>query len=218
MSASATGEPPRPEGSAPAWPSYLIVFVASGCTLVLELAAGRLLAPYAGVSIHTWTGVIGVVLLGIALGSYLGGVLADRAGSPRTLGVLLMAGGLASLAVPFMASGLGAIMPRSYPLVLRIVGLAALLFLLPSLLLGMVPPVAIRATLGDLGRTGQVVGRTQAASTAGSLVGAFLTGFVLIAHFGTRTVVLSVGLTLVALGTLVAAAGRRPMLKGVRDA
>jgi predicted membrane-bound spermidine synthase len=207
VSASATGGRPRPERIPSAWPSYLIVFVASGCTLVLELAAGRLLAPFVGVSIHTWTSVIGVVLAGMSLGNYLGGVLADRAASRRTLGVLLLAGGLASLAVPPLASGLGAIAPRSYSLVVRIVLLAALVFFVPSLLLGMVPPVAIKATLGDLGRTGRVVGRIYAASTAGSLVGTFLTGFVLIAHFGIRAVVLSMGLTLIALGALAAALG-----------
>lgn len=210
MSDSATGDRPRRDGPAPAWPSYLVVFVASGSTLVLELTAGRLLAPFVGVSIHTWTGVIGVVLAGIALGSYLGGVVADRSASRRTLGALLVAGGLASLVVPPLAGGLGAITPRSYPLVLRIVGLTTLLFLVPSLLLGMVPPVAIRTMLGDLARTGHVVGRTQAASTAGSLVGTFLTGFVLVARFGTRTIVLSVGLTLVVLGILVSTlAGRQ---------
>jgi MFS family permease len=190
------------------WTSYLIVFVASGCTLVLELVAGRILAPFVGVSIHTWTGIIGVVLAGISLGNYLGGVLADRAGSSRVLGILLVAGGLTSLAVPLLASGLGAITPRAYPIVIRIVLLTILLFFLPGLLLGMVAPVAVKLTLGDLGQAGHVVGRIYAASTAGSLVGAFLTGFVLIAHFGARVVVLAVGLTLVLLGSLVGVLGR----------
>jgi predicted MFS family arabinose efflux permease len=183
------------------WASYLIVFVASGCTLVLELVAGRALAPFVGVSIQTWTGAIGVVLAGISLGNYLGGVLADRRGSGRMLGLLLAAGALASLAVLPLASGLGPITPRSSPLVLRIVLLTSLLFFAPSLLLGMVPPIAIRRT----DRAGKVVGRTYAAATAGSLAGAFLTGFVLIAHFGIRAIILSVGLTLIALGNLARA-------------
>ena len=75
------------------WIAYLVVFVASGCTLVLELVAGRILAPFVGVSIHTWTSIIGGVLAGISLGNYLGGVLADRVESGRTLGILLGAGG-----------------------------------------------------------------------------------------------------------------------------
>jgi predicted membrane-bound spermidine synthase len=187
------------------WVSYLIVLVASGCTLVLELVAGRILAPFVGVSIHTWTGIIGVVLAGISLGNYLGGVLADRARSGRALAVLLAAGGLASVAVLPLTSGLGTVAPRSYPLGFRIVLLTTVLFFLPSLLLGMVPPVAIKHVLDDLGQAGKVVGRVYAASTVGSLVGTFLTGFVLIAHFGTRAIILSVGLTLVAFGALAGA-------------
>jgi hypothetical protein len=191
-----------------AWASYLVVFVASACTLVLELVAGRVLAPFVGVSIQTWTSSIGVVLAGISLGNYVGGGLADRAGSGRTLGILLVAGGLASLAVLPLAGGLAAVAPRGYPLVIRIVLLTALLFFLPSLLLGMIPPVVIKLTLGDLGRAGNVVGRVYAASTVGSLVGSFLTGFVLLAHFGARAVVLSVGLTLVVVGALAGVIAR----------
>jgi predicted membrane-bound spermidine synthase len=190
------------------WIAYLVVFVASGCTLVLELVAGRILAPFVGVSIHTWTSIIGGVLAGISLGNYLGGVLADRVGSGRTLGILLGAGGLASFAVLPLASGLGTLALRAYPHLFRIVLLTALLFFLPSLLLGMVPPMAIKLTLGDLGQAGKVVGRIYAASTVGSLVGTFATGFVLIAHFGVRAIVLSVGLTLVVFGILAGALAR----------
>jgi hypothetical protein len=114
-----------------------------------------------------------------------------------------------------LASGLGGLAPRSYPLVFRIVLLTALLFFLPSLLLGMVPPVVVKLTLGDLGRTGNVVGRVYAWSTVGSLVGTFLTGFVLIAYVGTRAVVLSVGLTLVALGGLAVALTRETRRQAV---
>jgi len=87
----------------------LTVAVASGCTLVLELVAGRVLAPFVGVSIQTWTSVIAVVLAGISLGNYAGGVLADRTRSHRVLGVLLAAGGLASLAVLPLTAGAGAL-------------------------------------------------------------------------------------------------------------
>jgi predicted MFS family arabinose efflux permease len=187
------------------WALYLTVVLASGCTLVLELVAGRILAPFVGVSIQTWTSVIGVVLAGISLGNYLGGALADRASSDRTLGVLLAAGGLASLAVLPLTGGAGALAPRSLPLLVRIVLLTIFLFFVPSVVLGMIPPVAVKCALRDLDRTGQVVGRMYAASTAGSLGGAFLTGFILIAHFGTRAIVLGVGLALLALGAVAAA-------------
>src|SRR5213594_2211781 len=109
--------------------AYLVVFVSSCCTLILELVAGRILAPFIGVSLYTWTSIIGVVLAGISLGNYLGGVVGDLAGSRRTLGLLLAAGGLASLAVlPFTTTDLLDLVPRGLPVVVRIVLLTGLLF------------------------------------------------------------------------------------------
>ena len=72
---------------------YLIVFVASACGLILEIVAARILAPSIGVSLYTWTSIIGVVLAGIRIGNYVGGRVADRFPSPTTLGIILLAGG-----------------------------------------------------------------------------------------------------------------------------
>src|SRR5712692_7003749 len=81
------------------WRSNLIVFVSSACTMVLELVAGRIMAPYIGVSLYTWTSIIGVVLAGISLGNYLGGKVADRFPAERTLGVLFFISSMATLGV-----------------------------------------------------------------------------------------------------------------------
>lgn len=183
-----------------AWAAYGVVFVASACTLVLEIAAGRLLAPYLGVSLYTWTSIIGVVLAGISLGNYLGGLLADLAGSRRTLGLLLAAGGLSSLAVlPFATTDLLGLVPQGFPVVVRIVLLTGFLFFVPSALLGMVSPVVVKLALADLGRTGHVVGRIYAWSTLGSIAGTFLTGFALIPWLGTKPVIFGVSLILIVL-------------------
>ena len=53
------------------WRASIIVFISSFCVMVIELLAGRLLAPYIGVSLYTWTSIIGVILAGIALGIIL---------------------------------------------------------------------------------------------------------------------------------------------------
>ena len=83
---------------------YFVVFSASACGLIIEIVASRLLAPMVGVSLFTWTSIIGVVLAGISLGNYLGGVLADKYPSPKTLGIILLGAGLTSLAVlPMLA-------------------------------------------------------------------------------------------------------------------
>src|SRR5688572_32093691 len=81
------------------WQSCLLVFIASACTLVIELIAGRIMAPYVGVSLYTWTSIIGIVLAGMSVGNYLGGVVADRQASRRTLGVIFAAGSVACLLI-----------------------------------------------------------------------------------------------------------------------
>ena len=78
--------------------AYIITFVASFCILVIEIVAGRILAPFVGVSLYTWTSIIGVVLAGISIGAYLGGKLADRFPGRKTLGWLLLVSGIATLA------------------------------------------------------------------------------------------------------------------------
>src|SRR5262245_35455968 len=76
-----------------------VVFLANAGLLVLQLLAGRFLAPFIGSSVETWTSVIGVFLTGIALGNHIGGRIADRSPSTRTLGILLVLGGLSSLSM-----------------------------------------------------------------------------------------------------------------------
>ncbi len=199
--------------------AYLVVFVASCCTLILELVAGRILAPYIGVSLYTWTSIIGVVLAGISLGNYLGGRIADRWPRRRTLGILLAFGGLASLAIlPLIniataiptaqlvdpSNTLGGVLPldRAAILILRIVVITTLIFFPPSLILGMVSPVVIKLVLQDLAHSGGIVGKVYALSTLGSILGTFATGFVLVQLLGTRLIVLGVGIVLLAMAFL----------------
>lgn len=176
--------------------AYFIVFTASTCGMVIEIVAARILAPSVGVSLYTWTSIIGLVLAGISIGNYLGGRLADRFPSPITLGLMLLAGGIFSLSVLPLVNVVSEA-TLLMPLVPRIVFMSAMLFLLPSLFLGMVSPVVIKLRLWDLNRTGHVVGRIYAVSTAGSIFGTFITGFVLIQWIGTRSIILAVAVVLV---------------------
>lgn len=68
------------------WNPYLLVFVSSSCTMVIELVASRFIAPRVGVSLYTWTSVIGVILAGISLGNYLGGASRTGTGLRRCWG------------------------------------------------------------------------------------------------------------------------------------
>ncbi|HEX3246026.1 MAG TPA: fused MFS/spermidine synthase [Chloroflexota bacterium] len=200
------------------WTSYLVVFLSSACTLVLEIVAGRILAPFIGVSLYTWTSIIGIVLAGISLGNYLGGRLADKAGSRQTLGVLLFCAGLTSLAIlPLVAiPNLTGIVPKDAPVVGsfmgRIVILTTMLFFIPSLIMGMVSPVVVKLALTDLSHSGNVVGKIYAFSTLGSIFGTFITGFVLISQFGTRMIVLGVGIILIIMALLAGRLWRSPKI------
>ena len=177
---------------------YVVVFTASACTLVIEIVAGRVLAPAIGVSLYTWTSIIGIVLAGISVGNYLGGRIADRRPSGSTLGVILLAAGVSSLSI-LPAYSLVSGLFGGLPLLARIVLLTTVLFFVPSLILGMVAPVAIKLRLSDLTETGNVVGKVYAVSTAGSIAGAFLTGFLMVQLFGSRFILVVVGLVLVCL-------------------
>ncbi|MFC1995184.1 fused MFS/spermidine synthase [Chloroflexota bacterium] len=174
---------------------YLIVFTASTCGMVIEIVAARILAPSIGVSLYTWTSIIGVVLAGISIGNYVGGRLADRFPSPKTLGLILLASGIFSLSVLLLVNPISEAF-QSMPLIPRIIFVTATLFLLPSLVLGMVTPVVIKLRLCDLTRTGNVVGKIYAISTAGAIFGTFVTGFVLIQWIGTRSIILMVAVVL----------------------
>ena len=57
------------------WKANAIAFTSSFCVMVIELVASRILAPYIGVSLYTWTSIIGVILTGIAIGNYIGCLL-----------------------------------------------------------------------------------------------------------------------------------------------
>ncbi|HEY3080308.1 MAG TPA: fused MFS/spermidine synthase [Chloroflexota bacterium] len=202
--------PTRPRIGAPAraglggvgW-AALLAFCASAATLVLELIAGRMLAPYIGSSLYTWTSIIGVVLAGISLGNWAGGRLADRRASARLLGTLFLLGALAALASLAIVPLLGRSAPgQALGLLPRIFFLTTLGFFPPSFVLAMITPLVIRRTLPDVRHTGRVVGLIYAVATAGSLVGNFATGFVLTAYFDVTTIVLGITALLVVLGLL----------------
>ena len=174
----------------------IVVFIASFCTLVIELVAGRIMAPYVGVSLYTWTSIIGVVLAGISIGAYLGGRIADRYPRSSTLGWLLFLSGLGAFAISPLTNLVGGSEFHT-SLMTRILLITALIFFVPSCLLGMISPVVVKLTLNNLEKVGNVVGKIYAFSTLGSILGTFATGFYLISWMGTRSILLTMGIILV---------------------
>ncbi len=181
-----------------------VAAIASFCTMTIELAASRVLAPFVGVSLFSWTGIIGVVLAAIVIGNLAGGWLADRWPRPAVLGACLFLGGLMALAVLLLTEPAVAwVTENRLGLIERIVSLAAALFFLPVLLLSTVSPQVIRLAVTDLTTAGRVAGRVYAWSTAGAIVGTFAAGWWLIAALGVNRLIALAAVVLMALATAV---------------
>ncbi|MEM7292367.1 MAG: fused MFS/spermidine synthase [Pseudomonadota bacterium] len=182
------------------WWYSATVFLSSAILLVLEITAGRLIAPYVGVTIYSWTSIIGVILAGLSLGNWVGGVLADRGAGEPTVGVTLALAGVFSLlslwiltliAPTLQNSGLNLI-SASFLYVLG-------MFFVPALLLGVPAPLLTTLALNLDRRTGRVVGRLHALAAFGSIVGTFVTGFILIQYLGSTHIVVACGALLIVL-------------------
>lgn len=185
------------------------VFIGSLCIMVLELTAGRLMAAFLGYSLYTWTSVIGVVLAGIACGNYLGGRLADRYTPRAILIVVFLLAALACGIISPLNRLLGeALLYVTMNWPLKVLLHVTVLLILPAILLGMVSPVVATWALQQGLRTGRTVGDIFAWSAVGSIVGTFLTGFLLIPLLGTASIMLSVAAVLAVLGLLFLLQGR----------
>ena len=176
----------------------VLTFIAAASVLVLEIAAGRLLAPYVGVSLTTYTGIIGAILAGIALGAWLGGRAADAVGPLPLIGPAFVFGGLSAIASVPIVGAIGEI--GSGEGLLPIVVLATTGFVVPAAALSAIGPMLVRGTLTDLATSGTIVGRLSAIATVGAITGTFLTGFVLLGLVPTRVLIVGLGLGLAAIG------------------
>ncbi|MHB9034833.1 MAG: fused MFS/spermidine synthase [Anaerolineae bacterium] len=175
------------------WNPYIVVFIGSAGSMIIELVASRIIAPQVGVSLYTWTSVIGVILAGISVGNYLGGRLADKFGSAQLLGIIFALAGITGLLIfPLREFANSIRWGPDFPLMLRVVLYISIIFLIPSLILGCVSPIVVKLTLNNLQRSGSMVGKIYAWSTVGSIVGTFATGFWLISIFGTKTILVLV--------------------------
>lgn len=178
-----------------------LVFSTSAAVLVLEILAVRLLAPYVGVTLETYTAIIGVVLAGISAGSWAGGRLADRVPPRRLLGPLLVLGGALALLVTPVVRVAGTVANGGQAVAVLALALAG--FFAPAAVLSAVHPTVVKLQLADLRETGRVVGRLSAIATAGAIVGTLVTGFLLVAALPVSRIVLGVGAVLVVTGTVL---------------
>lgn len=158
---------------------YVLVFTSGMTTLALELTASRLLGNVFGTSNIVWANVIGLMLVYLSIGYWLGGRLADKSPKLETLCKVVAWGAFLSALIPLIARPVlqaaasafanleAALAAGSFVAVL-------VLFSIPVTLLGMVSPFAIRLAVTDLASAGKLSGRIYAFSTFGSILGTFI--------------------------------------------
>ena len=170
---------------------HFLVFVSGMTVLGSELAGSRLLAPYFGTSLFIWANVIGLILLYLTVGYWLGGRLADRYPTRESLYHVTAIAAVFIGAIPVLAKPIlyvSSIGFASYSLgifwgsLMGVIGL----FLVPITLLGCVSPWAIRLSVTDVRGAGRTAGALYALSTLGSLAGAYLPVLLLIPTVGTN--------------------------------
>ena len=172
-----------------AWYGFTL-FLSSALLLVLEITAGRLLAPYVGVTLYSWTSIIGVILAGLSLGNWLGGRWADHGARERSTGIALALAGVFSLLSLLFLSLLAPLLNSSSLDLISASFLYVLaMFFIPAVFLGIPAPILTTLALSSDSRTGRIVGRLHALAALGSIVGTFLTGFVLVQHLGSRNII-----------------------------
>jgi MFS family permease len=197
------------------------LFFTSAAALVVEIVAGRMLAPHVGMSLYTWTAVIAVVLAGLSVGHWIGGRLAapdvPQARALNGIALALALSGLTALVASPLLQWLGARLgDSSTPPLLLILLLAGGVFLLPSLFVGIVSPVLTKLALDDApDQQGPILGRMFALGAAGSILGTLSAGYVFISWIGSSGTMLAVAALYLLLALAFWRAARRVMVAGL---
>jgi spermidine synthase len=186
---------------------YLTVFVAGMSTLAIEFTTSRMLQTVYGTSNIVWANVIGLVLLALTLGYFIGGRWADKRPYPHTFYTLVSIAGFAgvffllltSVILKTAAAAMAAVNVNAIggSLVGVIVALV-----IPVTLLGTVSPFAIRLAVTDVAEAGRISGRIYAISTWGSLLGTYLPVLLTIPQFGSRITAVFFGCLLLVIGLI----------------
>jgi len=197
---------------------YIAVFTAGMTSLAVELSASRLLGNVFGTSNLVWACIIGLILIYLTAGYYLGGRIADRYPSTFTFYRLMVWAGFTVGLIPMVARPVLRLSADAFDNLQMAVlfgsfAAVVILFIIPVTLLGTISPFALKLALRDPRQTGRISGRISAISTLGSFIGTFLPVLVLTPTIGTyRTFLVFSGiLVLVAFGGIVLSSGWRKL-------
>jgi MFS family permease len=176
----------------------IVAFFCGAVVMAFEIVGSRMLGPYVGTSMFAWTSIIGVILLSLSIGYFWGGRIADMRPRADILSLFIFISALFIILMVVVKESLLGFLDRSIENVHVISILASLLlFALPSVLLGMVSPYAVRIKMKSLETSGSTVGNLYAVSTIGSIIGVFLAGFFLIPNYKITSILMILAIVLI---------------------
>lgn len=176
-----------------------IVFICGAVVMSFEILGSRVLAPNFGSSVFVWGSLISVFLAGLSVGYYMGGRVADINPSSGKLGLIIIVPGVLFLTFPLYSTPISDwifmmdLGVRSSPLLA-----SAILFLIPSVFLGIVSPYTAKLMICSLHTSGKTIGTLYALSTFGSIIGTLVTSFYLITLAGVSALIMGQGVLLIA--------------------
>lgn len=163
----------------------IIIFIVEAVCMILELVASRILSPYFGNTNIVWTSVIAIILLSSSIGNYLGGKIADKENQTNNLKTILLLSAIFIFFIPIIQENVILNIVK----IIKDIKIGAIistifLFLMPSVSLGLIPPIILKLKLDSINNAGKVSGRINAIATIGGIIGTVLGGFFLIPNFG----------------------------------
>ncbi len=180
---------------------YLLSSFAAGFALMtVELVGARVVAPLVGSSVFTWTSVIGVTLLGLSVGSFIGGIIIDKRPEMSTLGLAFIASSILVFIIPLLLPATSLIVAMDLQLPTIVFLVSVMLFILPAIAIGFLQPMILKLYADDFSLIGKEYGTLSALWSLGSILGVFLTGFYFVATFGSSLTIQSVAALLAFFG------------------
>ena len=182
----------------------ITVFLCGALGMILELVAARILSPYVGSSNLIWTTIIGIMLTSMSIGYWLGGKIVDKKPDINILSLCILIGAFFTSLIPMWETVLvKPLSEMSSHLVFVAIVCSAIVFGLPSFILAMVSPFAVKLEDKEHEDIGKTSGKISSLSTIGSIVGTFVGGFLLIPNLGVRMLILILTLVLFILSFMM---------------
>ena len=182
----------------------IIVFLSGAIGMGLELIAARVLSPYVGSSNVVWTSIIGIILASMSIGYWIGGKWADKKADTDKISEILLFAALFTSIIPLLETlVVQQIAGLINNLIIAAILCAILVFSIPSFILAMISPFAVKIKSEEENEIGSLSGRISSLSTIGSIVGTFVMGFILIPNIGVSNINICITLMLVGMSIII---------------